>query len=135
MIINVGIKNKNDEIFDIIDNLIIVRKENGDYEIIKIYIDEEKAYRISDKTIQIVYGKSKNNETDLQILFLKKSDKVLKILYNNIYIKKKNGDIEVYSINEKDNDIFLGSDILKITNGNKIINISDENEGMQVITF
>lgn len=135
MIINVGIKNKSDEIFDIIENLIVVKKENGDYEIIKIYIDEEKAYRISDKTIQIVYGKSKNNETDSQILFLKKSDKVFKILYNNIYIKKKNGDIEVYSINEKDNDIFLGSDILKITNGSKLVSISDENEDMQVITF
>lgn len=135
MIINVGIKNKNDEIFDIIENLIVVKKENGDYEIIKIYIDEEKAYRISDKTIQIVYGKSKNNETDSQILFLKKSDKILKISYNNIYVKKKNGDIEVYTINEKDNDIFLGSDILKITNGSKSVSISDENEGIQIITF
>ena len=135
MIINVGIKNKNDEIFDIIDNLIIVKRESGDYEIIKIYIDEEKAYRIADKTIQIVYRKLKDNEIDSQTLFLKKSDKLLKISYNNIYVKKKNGDIEVYTINEKDNDIFLGSDILKITNGSKTVSISNENEDIQVITF
>lgn len=133
MVINIGLKDKNDEIFDIIENIVVVKKENGNYEIMKIYIDDEKLYRVGMSSIKIVYGKS--NKTEDEYLYIRKSDKVFKITYNNISIKKKNGDIEVYTINEKDDGIYLGKDILKIGNGKKIVSVLDEDSDIEIITL
>ena len=135
MLINIGVKDKNDEIFDIIENLIVVKKENGNYEIMRIYIDDENMYRVGSKSIKLVYGKSKKDEVNTETLFLKKSDKIFKISYNNISIKKKNGDIAIYSIKEEENGIMLGEDSLNITNGNKIVTVSNEDASIEIITF
>lgn len=57
MEITIGIKDKKDEIYDIVDNIIAVKKENGDFEIMKISIDDENMYRVSQSSIKIIFGK------------------------------------------------------------------------------
>ena len=137
MEITIGIKDKKDEIYDIVDNIIAVKKENGDFEIMKISIDDENMYRVSQSSIKIIFGKKKLNskEKEEEYLFLNKSDKVFRILYSNIYIKKKNGDFEVVKIEEKTNGICIGKDILKITNGKKTVSILDENSDIEIRSF
>ena len=137
MEITIGIKDKKDEIYDIVDNIIAVKKENGDFEIMKISIDDENMYRVSQSSIKIIFGKKKLNSKDKEeeYLFLNKSDKVFRILYSNIYIKKKNGDFEVFKIEEKTNGICIGKDILKITNGKKTVSILDENSDIEIRSF
>lgn len=136
MEIIIGIKDKKDEIYDIVDDIIIVKKENGNFEITKIYVDNENLYRVSQLSIKIIFGKKKlNSKDEEEYLYLNKSDKVYKILYNNIYIKKKNGDFEIYKINEKSDGICLGKDILKITNGKKTVSILDKNNDIEVRSF
>ncbi|WP_288518924.1 hypothetical protein [uncultured Brachyspira sp.] len=137
MEITIGIKDKKDEIYDIVDNIIAVKKENGDFEIMKISIDDENMYRVSQSSIKIIFGKKKLNskEKEEEYLFLNKSDKVFRILYSNIYIKKKNGDFEVFKIEEKTNGICIGKDILKITNGKKTVSILDENSDIEIRSF
>lgn len=136
MEIIIGIKDKKDEIYDIVDDIIIVKKENGNFEIIKIYVDDENLYRISQSSIKIIFCKKKLNSKDEEkYLCLNKSDKVYKISYHNIYIKKKNGDFEIYKINEKSDGIYLGKDILKMTNGKKTVSILDKNNDIEVRSF
>ena len=137
MEITIGIKDKKDEIYDIVDNIIAVKKETGDFEIMKISIDDENMYRVSQSSIKIIFGKKKLNskEKEEEYLFLNKSDKVFRILYSNIYIKKKNGDFEVFKIEEKTNGICIGKDILKITNGKKTVSILDENSDIEIRSF
>lgn len=137
MEITIGIKDKKDEIYDIVDNIIAVKKENGDFEIMKISIDDENMYRVSQSSIKIIFGKKKLNskEKEEEYLLLNKSDKVFRILYSNIYIKKKNGDFEVFKIEEKTNGICIGKDILKITNGKKTVSILDENSDIEIRSF
>ena len=137
MEITIGIKDKKDEIYDIVDNIIAVKKENGDFEIMKISIYDENMYRVSHSSIKIIFGKKKLNskEKEEEYLFLNKSDKVFRILYSNIYIKKKNGDFEVFKIEEKTNGICIGKDILKITNGKKTVSILDENSDIEIRSF
>lgn len=137
MEITIGIKDKKDEIYDIVDNIIAVKKENGDFEIMKISIDDENMYRVSQSSIKIIFGKKKLNskEKEEEYLFLNKSDKVFRILYSNIYIKKKNGDFEVFKIEEKTNGICIGKDILKITNGKKTVSILDKDSDIEVRSF
>lgn len=135
MEIIIGIKDRKDEIYDIVDDIIIVKKENGDFEIMKIYIDDENLYRVSQSSIKIIFGKKKLNLEEEEYLFLNKSDKVYKILYNNIYVKKKNGDFEIFKINEKSDGIYLGKDILKITNGKKTVSILDKDNDIEVRSF
>ena len=137
MEITIGIKDKKDEIYDIVDNIIAVKKENGDFEIMKISIDDENMYRVSQSSIKIIFGKKKLNskEKEEEYLFLNKSDKVFRILYSNIYIKKKNGDFEVFKIEEKTNGICIGKDILKITNGKKTVSILDKNSDIEIRSF
>ena len=137
MEITIGIKDKKDEIYDIVDNIIAVKKENGDFEIMKISIDDENMYRVSQSSIKIIFGKKKLNskEKEEEYLFLNKSDKVFRILYSNIYIKKKNGDFEVFKIEEKTNGICIGKDILKITNVKKTVSILDENSDIEIRSF
>ena len=137
MEITIGIKDKKDEIYDIVDNIIAVKKEYGVFEIMKISIDDENMYRVSQSSIKIIFGKKKLNskEKEEEYLFLNKSDKVFRILYSNIYIKKKNGDFEVFKIEEKTNGICIGKDILKITNGKKTVSILDENSDIEIRSF
>lgn len=137
MEITIGIKDKKDEIYDIVDNIIAVKKENGNFEIMKIFIDDENMYRVYQSSIKIIFGKKKLNskEKEEEYLFLNKSDKVFRILYSNIYIKKKNGDFEVFKIEEKTNGICIGKDILKITNGKKTVSILDENSDIEIRSF
>ena len=103
----------------------------------KISIDDENMYRVSQSSIKIIFGKKKLNskEKEEEYLFLNKSDKVFRILYSNIYIKKKNGDFEVFKIEEKTNGICIGKDILKITNGKKTVSILDENSDIEIRSF
>lgn len=135
MEIIIGIKDRKDEIYDIVDDIIIVKKENGNFEIMKIYIDEENLYRVSQSSIKIIFGKKKFNLEEEEYLFLNKSDKVYKILYNNIYIKKKNGDFEIFKIREESDGIYLGKNILKITNGKKTVSILDKDNDIEVRSF
>lgn len=137
MEITIGIKDKKDEIYDIVDNIIAVKKENGNFEIMKIFIDDENMYRVYQSSIKIIFGKKKLNskEKEEEYLFLNKSDKVFRILYSNIYIKKKNGDFEVFKIEEKTNGICIGKDILKITNGKKTVSILDKNSDIEIRSF
>lgn len=137
MEITIGIKDKKDEIYDIVDNIIAVKKENGNFEIMKIFIDDENMYRVSQSSIKIIFGKKKLNskEKEEEYLFLNKSDKVFRILHSNIYIKKKNGDFEVFKIEEKTNGICIGKDILKITNGKKTVSILDKNSDIEIRSF
>lgn len=136
MEIIIGIKDKKDEIYDIVDNIIIVKKENGNFEIMKIYVDDENLYRISQSSIKIIFGKKNlNSKDEEEHLYLNKSDKVYKISYHNIYIKKKNGDFEIFKINEKSDGIYLGKDILKMTNGKKTVSILDKNNDIEVRSF
>lgn len=136
MEIIIGIKDKKDEIYDIVDDIIIVKKENGNFEITKIYVDNENLYRVSQSSIKIIFGKKKlNSKDEEEYLCLNKSDKVYKISYHNIYIKKKNGDFEIFKINEKSDGIYLGKDILKMTNGKKTVSILDKNNDIEVRSF
>ena len=48
---------------------------------------------------------------------------------------KKNGDFEVFKIEEKTNGICIGKDILKITNGKKTVSILDENSDIEIRSF
>lgn len=137
MEITIGIKDKKDEIFDIVDDIIVVKKENGNFEILKIFIDKENLYRVSQSSIKIIFGKKKlsSKNVEEEYLFLNKSDKIYKISYRNIYIKKKNGDFEVIKIEENKNGIYIGQDILKITNGKKTVSILDKYSDIEIRSF
>lgn len=74
--------------------------------------------------------------TMIKIGILKKGDSVLNVWENNIAVKKKNGDVEIYRIDfDKENLPRLSEDTILITQGDGSISARADDNSVEVTTF
>ena len=136
MQIKLGVLGEGDEIFDIWDTRIAIKRKNSQIEILDYCFDEEGILRI--KPLSIILSNTsdmKNEILEIGYYLLDEGDEVFKICYDQIFIKRKSKEVEIFSIVTNDDGCYLEKNTIIVTFGNKVVSVNKPGSAIEIGTF
>ncbi len=136
MQIKLGILDDGDEIYDVMDNRIVIKRKNRSIEILDFIYDEEGMPRIQPASIIILFKSAEEtNKKSNEYFILDEGDEIFRFQYNQLFIKKKNNDVEVFNISTENEGCCLSTNSIVLTFGNKVVSIKKPGSNIEVGTF
>ncbi len=135
MQIKIDILNEGDEIIDICENRVFVKRKSHEIEIVDFIEDEDGLPRILNGAI-ITFKVNNKSESDISKYYLlDEQDEIFKVSYDRIFFRKANNDVEIFTIITGENGCTLSDLSSLITKGNNIISTKKAKSNIEFGTF